>query len=66
MLLIISPLDYEFFETTLPPSTTTTTTTEVLPEVDLPEFSNAGSDPLSGYDAAGKKRFSGKFKTCIF
>ncbi|KAL8186008.1 UNVERIFIED_CONTAM: hypothetical protein K2H54_061423 [Gekko kuhli] len=31
---------------------------EALPEIGLPEFSNAGSDPLSEYDAAGKKRFS--------
>uniref|UniRef100_A0ACB8GB57 Uncharacterized protein n=1 Tax=Sphaerodactylus townsendi TaxID=933632 RepID=A0ACB8GB57_9SAUR len=51
--------DYEFFETTLPPSTTTTT--EALPEIGFPEFSHVGSDPLSEYDAAGKKRFSAPY-----
>ncbi|XP_060097595.1 fibronectin type III domain-containing protein 1 [Heteronotia binoei] len=56
--------DYELFETTLPPSTTTIAT-EALPEIGFPEFSNAGSDPLSEYDAAGKKRFSAPYVTYL-
>ncbi|KAJ7342151.1 hypothetical protein JRQ81_009209, partial [Phrynocephalus forsythii] len=64
--------DYEFFETTLPPTTTVTTTvtsatttTEVLPETTFPEFSMTGSDPLSEYDAAGKKRFTAPYVTYL-
>ncbi|XP_070589871.1 fibronectin type III domain-containing protein 1 [Erythrolamprus reginae] len=62
--------DYELFETTLPPSTTTTTTTaitttEALPENNFPEFSVAGTDPLSEYDSAGKKRFTAPYVTYL-
>ncbi|XP_072850808.2 fibronectin type III domain-containing protein 1 isoform X2 [Pogona vitticeps] len=65
---VIYDEDYEFFETTLPPSTTTTvatTTTEVLPETTFPEFSVTGSDPLSEFDAAGKKRFTAPYVTYL-
>ncbi|XP_039388954.1 fibronectin type III domain-containing protein 1 isoform X1 [Mauremys reevesii] len=65
---VIYDEDYEFFESTLPPTTTmittttaatTTTTTEAVPETDYPEISVAGSDPMSEFDLAGKKRFTG-------
>ncbi|XP_062832770.1 fibronectin type III domain-containing protein 1 isoform X2 [Anolis carolinensis] len=58
--------DYEFFETTLPPSTTIiATTTEALPETIFPEFSVTGTDPLSEYDAAGRKRFTAPYVTYL-
>ncbi|KAH0622418.1 hypothetical protein JD844_024715 [Phrynosoma platyrhinos] len=67
---VIYDEDYEFFETTLPPSTTTTiatttTTTEALPETSFPEFSVSGTDPLSEYDAAGRKRFTAPYVTYL-
>ncbi|XP_058024477.1 fibronectin type III domain-containing protein 1 [Ahaetulla prasina] len=62
--------DYELFETTLPPSTTATTTTtitttEALPENNFSEFSVTGTDPLSEYDSAGKKRFTAPYVTYL-
>lgn len=65
----MSSEDYEFFESTLPPTTTVitttaTTTTEAVPETDYPEISVAGSDPVSEFDLAGKKRFTGEPSTC--
>uniref|UniRef100_G1KVC5 Fibronectin type III domain containing 1 n=1 Tax=Anolis carolinensis TaxID=28377 RepID=G1KVC5_ANOCA len=58
--------NYEFFETTLPPSTTIiATTTEALPETIFPEFSVTGTDPLSEYDAAGRKRFTAPYVTYL-
>uniref|UniRef100_A0A8C4YT82 Fibronectin type III domain containing 1 n=1 Tax=Gopherus evgoodei TaxID=1825980 RepID=A0A8C4YT82_9SAUR len=55
--------DFEFFESTLPPTTTmiTTTTPEAVPETDYPEISVAGSDPMSEFDLAGKKRFTAPY-----
>lgn len=60
----VSSEDYEFFESTLLPTTTTittttaSTTTEV--EVVYPETGVGGTGPVSEYDIAGKKRFTGK------
>uniref|UniRef100_A0A8C0JFS2 Fibronectin type III domain containing 1 n=1 Tax=Chelonoidis abingdonii TaxID=106734 RepID=A0A8C0JFS2_CHEAB len=60
--------DFEFFESTLPPTTTkittataATATTEAVPETDYPEISVAGSDPMSEFDLAGKKRFTAPY-----
>uniref|UniRef100_A0A8C3TEU3 Fibronectin type III domain-containing protein 1 n=1 Tax=Chelydra serpentina TaxID=8475 RepID=A0A8C3TEU3_CHESE len=61
--------DYEFFESTLPPTTTmittttvaATTTIEAVLETDYPEISVAGSDPVSEFDLAGKKRFTAPY-----
>uniref|UniRef100_A0A8C0JDS2 Fibronectin type III domain containing 1 n=1 Tax=Chelonoidis abingdonii TaxID=106734 RepID=A0A8C0JDS2_CHEAB len=57
-----------FFESTLPPTTTkittataATATTEAVPETDYPEISVAGSDPMSEFDLAGKKRFTAPY-----
>ncbi|EMP36397.1 Fibronectin type III domain-containing protein 1 [Chelonia mydas] len=63
---VIYDEDYEFFESTLPPTTTVitttaTTTTEAVPETDYPEISVAGSDPVSEFDLAGKKRFTAPY-----
>lgn len=61
----VSSEDYEFFESTLPPTTTTTATTTTASmttelEVVYPETSVVGTGPVSEYDIAGKKRFTGK------
>lgn len=66
----VSSEDYEFFESTLPPTTTTTVTTTTATtttastttelEVVYPETSVVGTGPVSEYDIAGKKRFTGK------
>lgn len=53
--------DYEFFESTLLPTTTTVTiTTTTESEIVYPETSVVGTGPVSEYDIAGKKRFTGK------
>lgn len=56
--------DYEFFESTLPPTTTTATTTTASTTTELevvyPETGVGGTGPVSEYDIAGKKRFTGK------
>lgn len=58
--------DYEFFESTLLPTTTTvTTTTTAESEIVYPETSVVGTGPVSEYDIAGKKRFTGKDILCI-
>lgn len=66
----VSSEDYEFFESTLPPTTTTTATTTTAStttelEVVYPETSVGGTGPVSEYDIAGKKRFTGKDALCI-
>ncbi|CAM4535463.1 unnamed protein product [Lepidochelys olivacea] len=62
---VIYDEDYEFFESTLPPTTTvittTAATTEAVPETDYPEISVSGSDPVSEFDLAGKKRFTAPY-----
>ncbi|KAG6929605.1 fibronectin type III domain containing 1 [Chelydra serpentina] len=66
---VIYDEDYEFFESTLPPTTTmittttvaATTTIEAVLETDYPEISVAGSDPVSEFDLAGKKRFTAPY-----
>uniref|UniRef100_A0A8D0G4I4 Fibronectin type III domain-containing protein 1 n=1 Tax=Sphenodon punctatus TaxID=8508 RepID=A0A8D0G4I4_SPHPU len=58
--------NYEFFETTFPPSTTViTTTTEASPDTTYPELSVLGSNPLSEFDLAGKKRFTAPYVTYL-
>lgn len=60
----VSSEDYEFFESTLPPTTTTVSTTTASTTTELevvyPETSVVGTGPVSEYDIAGKKRFTGK------
>lgn len=71
----VSSEDYEFLESTLPPTTTTTATTTTATtttastttelEVVYPETGVGGTGPVSEYDIAGKKRFTGKDALCI-
>lgn len=61
----VSSEDYEFIESTLPPTTTTTVTTTTAStttelEAVYPETGVGGTGPVSEYDIAGKKRFTGK------
>lgn len=53
----------------MPPTTTTVTTTTTSTttesEIDYPETSVVGSGPVSEYDIAGKKRFTGKDILCF-
>ncbi|XP_071596595.1 fibronectin type III domain-containing protein 1 [Heliangelus exortis] len=61
--------DYEFFESTLPPTTTTVTTTTASTtaesEAVYPETSVFGTNPVSEYDIAGKKRFTAPYVTYL-